>query len=41
MELTSIAAALMYGAVSKNDATYILLSVGLVAAIYLIYRTAF
>lgn len=41
MELTNIAAAVIYSAVSKNDATYVLLSAGLAAAIYLIYRTSF
>ncbi|MCM3873726.1 MAG: diguanylate cyclase [Pyrinomonadaceae bacterium] len=41
MELTNIAAAVVYIAVSKNDATYVLLIAGLAAAIYLIYRTSF
>jgi len=41
MELTNIATALIYGAVSKNVATYVLLCAGLAAAIYLIYRTSF
>jgi diguanylate cyclase (GGDEF)-like protein len=41
MELTNIAAAVIYSAVSKNGATYVLLSAGLAAAIYLIYRTSF
>ena len=41
MEFTNIAAAVVYTAVSKNDATYVLLIAGLAAAIYLIYRTSF
>jgi len=41
MDLINIAAAVIYGAVSKNNATYVLLSAGLAAAIYLIYRTSF
>ncbi len=41
MELTNIAAAVIYTSVFKNDATYVLLSAGLAAAIYLIYRTSF
>lgn len=41
MELTNTAAALIYGAASKNEATYVLLCAGLAAAIYLIYRTSF
>jgi diguanylate cyclase (GGDEF)-like protein len=41
MEITNIAAAVFYIAVSKNDATYVLLIAGLAAAIYLIYRTSF
>ena len=40
MELTNIVAAVIYSALSKNDATYVLLSAGLAAAIYLIYRTS-
>jgi diguanylate cyclase (GGDEF)-like protein len=41
MEFTNIAASVVYAAVSKNDATYVLLIAGLAAAIYLIYRTSF
>jgi diguanylate cyclase (GGDEF)-like protein len=41
MEMTNIAAAVVYTAVSKNDATYVLLIAGLAAAVYLIYRTSF
>ncbi len=41
MEFTNIAAVVVYTAVSKNDATYVLLIAGLAAAIYLIYRTSF
>lgn len=41
MDLTNLAAALIYIAVSKNEATYVLLCAGLAAAIYLIYRTSF
>ena len=40
MELTIVSATLIAGVISKNGATYILLSVGLIAAIYLIYRTS-
>ncbi len=40
MEFTNIIAAVIYNAVSKNDATYVLLCAGLAAAIYLIYRTS-
>ncbi len=40
MDLTNIAA-VIYSAVSKSDATYVLLSAGLAAVIYLIYRTSF
>jgi diguanylate cyclase (GGDEF)-like protein/putative nucleotidyltransferase with HDIG domain len=41
MELTNTAAAIVFSAVSKNDATYVLLCAGLAAVIYLIYRTSF
>jgi diguanylate cyclase (GGDEF)-like protein/putative nucleotidyltransferase with HDIG domain len=41
MELTNIAAAVFCIAVSKSVATYVLMSAGLAAAIYLIYRTSF
>ncbi len=41
MDLINIAAAAIYSAVSKNNATYALLSAGLAAVIYLIYRTSF
>jgi HD-GYP domain-containing protein (c-di-GMP phosphodiesterase class II) len=41
MELTNIIAALISNAISKNDATHVLLCAGLAAAIYLIYRTSF
>ncbi|MBA3355627.1 MAG: diguanylate cyclase [Pyrinomonadaceae bacterium] len=41
MDLINIAAAVIYSAVSKNNATYALLSAGVAAAIYLIYRTSF
>ncbi|MGH9967508.1 MAG: diguanylate cyclase [Pyrinomonadaceae bacterium] len=41
MELINLGAALIYSAVSKNDATYVLVGIGLVAAIYLIFRTSF
>ncbi|MEP6920905.1 MAG: diguanylate cyclase [bacterium] len=41
MELTIVSATLIAGVISKNGATYILLCVGLIAAIYLIYRTSF
>lgn len=40
MDLINIALALIYGGVSKRDATYALLCTGLVAVIYLIYRTS-
>jgi diguanylate cyclase (GGDEF)-like protein/putative nucleotidyltransferase with HDIG domain len=40
MDVTNIIAAVIYNAVSKNDATYVLLIAGLAAAIYLIYRTS-
>ena len=41
MELTNTAAALIYGAISKNAATYVLMCTGLAAVVYLIYRTSF
>ena len=39
MELTTTTA-IIFNAVSKNDATYVLLCAGLAAAVYLIYRTS-
>lgn len=41
MDLTNIAAALVYSAVSKSNATLVVMIAGLAAAIYLIYRTSF
>lgn len=40
MDLTNIAATLISGAISRNSAAYLLVGGGLVAAIYLIYRTS-
>ncbi|MEP6636803.1 MAG: diguanylate cyclase [Acidobacteriota bacterium] len=41
MELTTIGVTLIAGVISKNGATYILVCVGLISAIYLIYRTSY
>lgn len=41
MELTIVAAAEIAGVISRNDATYIIVCVGLISVIYLIYRTSY